>query len=406
VLAVLALPLASSWFLHMGFYGFVAGIACALWATGYWIRHGVDAGPRHVAALSAILFLSYASHVIGALLALLLVAVIAVVRRDGGRAFPVAPLVAAAPTVLLIIGYLATAKGGGSFTYGGFRYLTHTIAFDPLIASFRSPERVISALLAATVWAGVAWSLWTRRERRNVRWTDALLALVPLSVLVGLFAPQEAAGGYIIPERLALIPALLLLLWLAAQEAVNRWLRPMLVVGAVLTVALAGLRVPSYREWADNVDEVTSVAAQIPPGSTVLPVTVLPYQDQSTFYRTEPTLYALSWIASEHGIVGLSNLDADTDYAPAVYREGLDPYRDIDTGRFSHEGTPVQVDLHGFDAAGGSIDYVLLIGREFNEPTDADTVAFLHELDANYEPIAESAPKHWVTLYRLRMLAH
>jgi hypothetical protein len=178
--------------------------------------------------------------------------------------------------------------------------------------------------------------------------------------------------------------------------------RHLLVVGAVLTVALAGMRASSYRQWSRDVDELTSVESAIPAGATVLPVTVVEYQKPPYFYRTQPMLYAVSWIAVDRHAVGLSNLDADTDYAPMLYRRGLDPYRDIDTGRFSHEGPPVQVDLDGLAAAGGQVDYVLLIGADLDHPMDADTDAFLRDLDRRYELMATSDPTHWVRLYRRR----
>lgn len=414
-LAVLAFPFLRSYPLHMGFYNFCFALAAFFLAVGLHAARVPRLDRKATAGLALAFVLVAAAHPVALLAALLLtgcrgVAELLAERSAAKSATPpgwlallrrhLVPLaLAALPGLLVVLAFLGE-EGARDYQRMAFAVLLRHLGALYSIVSFSKRELWISVPLAALL--GLL-ALWRAVAVARRRWTpaDGYGVAAAVLVLVYFAAPVGLAGGGYLNQRLLLFVAFALLLWLAADAALDRLATPLLVVVAGLAVAQLGLHVQSQLRLDADLGEYMAVVPQLEPGRTLLSAS---FAHRGTAgrggsLRIEPFQHVAGRLVAERGIVDLNDYQADRGYFPIVYRPQCNPYRVLGTID-DLEGEPPSVDLSRYPAAGcGEVDYVLLWDLAAEARERPATRALLDQLAAGYERVATS-PRQLAELYR------
>jgi hypothetical protein len=185
------------------------------------------------------------------------------------------------------------------------------------------------------------------RLGRGTAWRegDAFLVLVPLFIALFFAVPDGGAGGSLLKHRFALVPPLLLLPWLAPEWGARG---RAVAIGALAALALAhlGFLLHWYRSADREIRTLVAGAAEIAPGSRVLP---LLFERDATGW---PGVlgHAFSYVAVEKGLLDWDNYEAAAGVFPVRYRPGI---RWPDS--FTVEARPGDLDLSAWR---DEIDYV------------------------------------------------
>lgn len=389
---LLALPLAYSFTFHMGFFGWQLALAGGtLGAAVFWrsSRGGLAAALLWNAVAVALYF----CHLLGFGLFLAAVTLMswgrgAAAWRRARRAGAVgAPerrrLVAAlcwplslAPAAALGVWYYLRWPGTIPTTRAPFGELFLRLARMDILYSIFPWQRWLAAGVAAALW-GIAAVLvaarlvsWLRRRRRGGAgaWGGhAAFGAVFLITLALYFALPNAgpAGGSYVHPRLATLPVLVVVAWLAAAAG-PRLRRILYVVGPAVALVHLGGVTASYRLANADLARFNAARPLMAPGATFLPLVNrwLPGRGANVNYLA----HAGGYYTLDGCGVDLLNYEASWNYFPVAWRAGrpLVPVYEGD------EGTPV------YDLTGkyGRIDYVL--GWEINPFTPGMRAILAH----------------------------
>jgi len=373
-LALLAIPLAGGWFLHMGYWSFLLGVASAMVTLGWWLRR--DTAPTAGAAtgLAALLLLTWICHLVSFALVLLILGARAALARERPARHLVVLVGGAAPALVLSGVYLLTHRdSGGTSRIGLLRLARDLVTLGGVVAAYQRRELVFSTLLAAVLLALTAVALrqvrrgaWSRLDRGT---TLAPLGLAALYVL----APDSLGGGGDLGRRIALLGVLALLVALAQVPFPIRVQYAAAGAAVVAAVGLSLLRLPSYAGLGADVDDFLAGAALVPTGSTVVPLSL---SDRPSSpgrpdwgQAPRPVLQAAGWLMTERGDVDLSLYEAQFRYFPVRFRPGLDPVPSLGRGRLWLGEQPPDVDLAAYAVrTRGRVDAVLVWGRSVALP--------------------------------------
>ena len=233
-LLVVALPLAVSFFFHMGFLNFCLSLPLALLALGWWRRHPAP-GWGATAALAAFLLLTTLAHAVAGAVTLLTIGVLALWRRSGWRPL-VRPLLAGLPAAALLLAFVA-AEPRQPAEWLSPALLLKRLALLQSLTSYDRREHLAAAAWGVLVAALVAARL-ARRRRQATAGGGGLGTAVGVLLLLYLVLPAGLAGGGYLNLRLQLIALVLLLVWLADGESSAAERRAAVAGGAAVVVAL------------------------------------------------------------------------------------------------------------------------------------------------------------------------
>ena len=423
-LAVAALPFAGSHLVAYGFYNFVWGVALSLVAMGVALRARGGWTAARTVALALLLLVTWSAHLLPEVAAVGVVGALAVgrsltTRASAGwgpalRRHAAGPALAIAPTVLLTGWYALGGGGEHGEVVGG----PSVVRLGWLVSMYR-PLVVGSwwELPSALLVAGTLIALLVVALRRNgapVEGADALaradrtalgLATV-LAALAVLVVPSRLGQEYgFLPDRLAWFPPLVLLLFCATRLP-RRTTAHRLVAGLLVLAATAAalVRLPTQLQDERTADELLSVAADIPPGSTFLVLHLDPYEPAlAPLPRApDPLRHVSSRLAIEAGAVDVGHYEAAFPYFQVRFTAEPGIRAAIDPEREGVERVPPTVDL---PAAGRDLDYVVVAGLD-RAPgwvrSDDRTSQVLDDLRSGYEEVAVSGPSGYATVWRLR----
>lgn len=329
-LAFLAFPLVCNKLFQMGFYNFCLGLALFLFAVGLWWRRRDAPGPGLALQLNALLFLAWFAHLVPHILALTALGALwlMTLRREGrfrGRRH-LTHLAILAPQVVLPLWYLAGHEGAMSWIPRKatvlWRYL---LGMGPVFSLHPGALR-IGTVLAVAFLILLALTLrgrlvdWRREGRLAWREGDAFLVLSVLFVVLFFAAPEGGAGGSMLKHRIALFLPLLLLPWLAPQLA-HRGRGVSIGFLTLLALVHAGFLLQWYRGADRQIQELVAGAADIRPGSRVLPLVF----DRDAEGWPGVLGHAFSYVAVEKGLLDWDNYEAASGVFPIRYRPGVRP---------------------------------------------------------------------------------
>lgn len=341
-LAFLAFPLAYNQLFQMGFYNFCLGLALFLFAVGLWWRRRDAPGPGLALQLNALLFLTWFAHLVAHTLALAALGALwlMTLRRDGHfrGSRHLAHLAILAPQLALPLWYVTSHEGEVTWISREaavlWRYL---LGMGPVFSLHPGVLR-IGTLLAAVFLILLALTLRSRlagKQRPVWHEEDAFLVLGVLFGVLFFAAPEGGAGGSMLKHRIALFPPLLLLPWLAPQLAHRG--RALAIGGlSILALAHAGLLLHWYRGADRQIQELVAGAADIRPGSRVLPLLF----DRDADGWPGVLGHAFSHVAVEKGLLDWDNYEAASGLFPVRYRPGVRP-----PDSWTMETRPADLDL-------------------------------------------------------------
>ena len=296
-LAFLVIPLAPTFTLQYGFYPYSTGLVGLAVVMGFMVRLRGTRSSGTLAGLGVVLTLTYMAHLMPFLLAVgfiaCCVALDTVTHRPTGesRLMAFLPLTAAVPGLALSsFGFVAAMTDpwtrlvndglgdGSGFSKGravGIAQLARgTVVFD-------SRERFLTSIVALLV-AGLALIALAQRLRtRSLCGADAYLIFAGVTLLIALTIPNSAsfgAGGSHMSQRLALVPFLALLLWIAESlppkpSTLDKRIGIAAACGSlIVTIGLDTMRLPSYVALSDAALAYESVAPCIAKNSTMVQV--------------------------------------------------------------------------------------------------------------------------------------
>ena len=275
-LALLALPFCFHKFVRTGFFNFSLGLGLYLVVLACAWRARRQPRPRDLGLLHALLLLLYFCHIVPHLAALAGIAALWLATpraRDGDRRW--AALALLTPQLLLPAWFFLQAPHdvrAGSIPWSdSVRYLT---SLQALPGSRWVPLGALTAVLFAALalatlaadrgWRGAA-------AARRPREVHAFALLAAAWAVAAIVAPEGAAGGGLLRQRLSLFPYLTLLPWLAPP--LGRITRRALVVCLAL-LGLAGARetLLAQRRLQAPAAELLAALDAIAPHSRLLPV--------------------------------------------------------------------------------------------------------------------------------------
>ena len=428
-LAVAALPFAGSHLVVYGFYNFVWGVALSLLAMGVALRARSGWTAARTGGLALLLLLTWSAHLLPEVAAVGVVGTLALGRALATRGTTgwgpalrrhvAGPALAVAPTVLLTGWYAVTGGGEHGEVVGGpslVRLGWLVSMYRPLVVA--SWWELPSALLVAgTLIALLVVALRRRPGSPSDTDDDAALARADrtvlglatvLAALAVLVVPSRLGQEYgFLPDRLAWFPPLVLLLF-CAPRLPRRPTTHRLVAGLLVLAATAAtlVRLPTQLQDERVADELLSVAADVPPGSTFLVLHFDPHESVlAPLPREADTLrHVSSRLAMEVGGVDVGHYEAAFPYFQVRFTAEPGIRAAIDPEREGIERVPPTVDL---PAAGRDLDYVVVAGLDQAPDwvrSDDRTARVLTDLRAGYDEVAVSGPSGYASVWRLRAI--
>ena len=399
-LAVAALPFVGSYLFFYGFYNFCLALGLLLVVAGVALRRRDGWSPGAVVALALLLLLTWSAHLLPLLVAGLLVAVLAVIRAlDARRAGdPVlrhllGPALAGLPVLALTAAFLASpaaAHGAAVRRPLGQLALSYVTTGGPLVV-YSPPEYVPAVAVTAVLVTLAVTAL------RQGRWTPERVALAAAFLLTSaayFVSPAQYGPEYgFLNDRWSYLPPLFLLL-AAAGPAPSRRLRTgCTAVLLVAALALVALRVPTEVGYQRDVAEMLSVVPQVPPGSTLLQVTLTrrpPRLPDARNRARDPLRHLTGRVAVLTGGVDLRHYEARLPYFPVRFRAGQDLGARLGPAGAGLDDVPPTFDLR---VAAERVDVVLVVGRQQVDPAALGprTRQLLEDLSAGYALVATSS---------------
>lgn len=223
--------------------------------------------------------------------------------------------------------------------------------------------------------------------------------------------PDKVGQGGNISARLSLFVLLGLVLWLAHLPLASVTSIAVVAVSLVVAAGLTVSHLPAYAAFNDDLRDFTSVAAHLPEGATVVPLSFVASADDHPGLAhsswTRPLIQATGYLVAQRHVVDLSHFQARYDYFITQFRPPVDPFATIGKGREWLSDTTPDVDLLADPSrppGDGTIDFVLVWGLSAASPAvvaDPATRSVMHQLDAAYD-LVYTSPRGLAQLYRHR----
>lgn len=402
-LAVAAFPFVGSYLLFYGFYNFCLALGLSLFVVGIGLRRRTGWSPAATAGLAGLLLVTWSAHLLPLLVAGLFVAVLSVARaladRQHGTAYAVArhlwgPGLAGLPVLGLTLAFLLSpaSERGEPVRLPLLDLVTGLLTLGRPLVTFSRLEYLPATVVAGTL---LTVAVLAHRQQRPASPERRALAVTGLVMTLAYFASPARYGAEFgfLNDRLSFFPPLFLLLWAAGPPPGPRARRA--VVGALLgaAVTLAALQAPTQVRHSRAVDELLSVAEDVPRGATLLklqlwrvPVVGPPARNP---FR-DPLRHAPGRLAVLRDGVDIGHYEAVYDYFPTRFRTTLNPRRLLDPSLQGLSAVPPDVDL---TRAAPLVDVVLVVGRP-QAPADVlqapSARRVLGELEAGYRQVAVS----------------
>ena len=180
--------------------------------------------------------------------------------------------------------------------------------------TFGAWQRIPGAILVAAI-ALLVVATAVRRAMHGV----TFLILTLILIVIGVAAPDKAAGGLFLRERLSLFIYLAPLPCISAA-LIERWQRQFVaILAAAITANIAYLAV-TYVRIEPKIETFVHVVERAGPRSTVLAI----MKANEPLGATVSTLsHAVDYAAVERELVDVNNYEPDTGYFPVTFRKGI-----------------------------------------------------------------------------------
>lgn len=383
---LLVMPFLLGTGLYMGFFNFSLGVPLMLLALERWERILRNRPERFPWSAVGVFQLLYLAHLSAFALGILLVTLRTALWLSGsGNARAAGLWVVVRALTILGIPLLLTC---GYFVLHGGHSAT--------------PQRFPLAELFVWIVDGRGWisfsgdeSSWTRviacclftfaviigiRSIRHGATNENRFWLYSATLTIALYfiLPDTLAGGSLTSPRLLFFAMLLLAVWIATSD-VPAWSMAigLTVITGAHAMHVAQLRATSSALAAD-VDELMSIADQLPPDAVVLP---LNYGDNWMHSNIS------NYVGAARGAIILDNFVANAPFSPIRWRPERSPYAAI--GDFSRSNRPC-VRLNTYRDEQGPLITHILTWKLNDAIEDSCTKDLRRQLNAGFRFIAGS----------------
>jgi hypothetical protein len=322
--AFLAFPFAYHLLLQAGFYNFSLGAALFPIVLAVWWRRRDRPDAKTIVLVALLLLVSYFSHPLPAVLAGGSVALLWLCT------FPGRPwrrhllhLLALIPVMAMLI-WFALQRGEigatGLHTWNAsqtFQFLART----QILFTFDTRQMAFGYCMFAIYLLLIVATVMTRIPGgRRIAEADAFLLLTLLFLVLYVVAPDAAAGGSLVRERIALLIYFLPLPWFS-PDLPRRAIRPMAIVLALVAAVNAAFLLHRYRTFDRLITQFVRSTAPIPAGTTLLP---LNFERQPRDSYVGYLVHAAAYAAIERRLIDLDNYEARTGYFPISFRSDFE----------------------------------------------------------------------------------
>jgi hypothetical protein len=348
--AFLAFPFAYHLLLQAGFYNFSLGAALFPIVLAVWWRRRDRPNAKTIVLVALLLLLGYFSHPLPAALAGGSVGLLWLCTLPG-RPWRrhLLHLLALIPVTAMLI-WFALQRGEvgtvGLHTWNAgqtFQFMARTqilFTFDFRQMAFGYCISVIYLLL-------IVATVMTRILRgRSIAEADAFLLLTLLFLVLYVVAPDAAAGGSLLRERIALLIYFLPLPWFSPNLA-RRVVRPMVIALGLVAVVNAAFLLHRYRTFDRLITQFVRSTAPITAGTTLLP---LNFARQPRDSYVGYLGHAAGYAAIERRLIDLDNYEARTGYFPVSFRSDFEG-----PAITTIEGSPTELNIDAFATRAGYI---------------------------------------------------
>jgi hypothetical protein len=229
-----------------------------------------------------------------------------------------------------------------------------------VLAVYFESEHFWSKAFLIMVAALLAIAFMRRMREFSLRRSDGLLILALGLIAVYFISPDWAFGVGRLNYRLLLFPFFPLILWFGAQAWPTSMRVGAQVAGTIISLVLLSYHVAAYAELDEYFDDYLSVADEVEPGRSILPLTVSwtspRLQSQRMVDQIWPFLHASGYLSAVSGGVYLNNYEALLGTFPLRFRPEMNPNEYI-----GHVGNvPPDVEFEGYaKRTPGDVDYVV-----------------------------------------------
>jgi hypothetical protein len=272
--------------------------------------------------------------------------------------------------------------------------LLRLVTLDVLV-SLHPRVVFIAAAVAQVIGLLVVWALARKVIRREFNRWDVLLGVAAALAGAHVWAISRGAAFLFIPDRLAILCPLMLLLWLAAQSF-PRALRvgaPILAVVAAL--GIMGLNLVRQIPISRQIEAYVTAGDQLDAGRTMLALSFAPQgldeSGEPLAARVSPFLHAEGHIAATRRLINIGNYEAISGHFPVRFRQQVDPKKHAALRERGAHGPPF-VDLDRYERETGvRIDYILLQGLRDEDLHHATTRTLMAHLSRHYAELPPSS---------------
>ncbi len=377
--AVLIFPFIGNWTIHMGFYNFSYSLVLYFLILGIFLRAAKKQSRMTIAKLALTATLLSLVHMLT--FNIVLISTLCLTgwcglinwwrSKNSGthhravfemkivlKSFGIVAI-SFAPGIFIQALWISGSAPMRNFDWLSFDQLWFIFTRLSVLVAYMDKEYVWTCSLLIFFGLLLATALAMRRGDPSLRPSDGLL-LLALVLTIGFFLlPDAGYGARMLSFRLLLFPFFPLILWFGAQTWPQSMRLAMQAIVAIITLALLSLHFTCYAHLNNYLKEYTSVAEQIEPAHTILPLTLngtTPKLKMNRLpYTIRPFLHAAGYIAAARRGVYLNNYEVLTNHFPLHFRAEMNPHIWIGA-----VGTiPPNVQFEGYDKrTPGSVDYI------------------------------------------------